>query len=217
METGRTMKCESNLRQIGAAMFTFSQDHNNCFPESGAAIPWGTTDPNTGLGPWMQQLGPYIGNPGDPQYSQGKSVFTCPSSYLLIASNTATKYYSYFNGAHAAMAAESGTPQQGQFATVRRTSIAMPAEQILSGDVTDWPASGVVDSDKDDYTQCPIDAQASFHNGAINLLYVDGHVAEAKWNANSLSQGYFDPTRMSTHYPGTKNPLTSQYYTYLAP
>jgi prepilin-type processing-associated H-X9-DG protein/prepilin-type N-terminal cleavage/methylation domain-containing protein len=217
MENGRTIKCASNLNQIGTAMLSFSQDHGNSFPESGAVIPWGATDSTTGQQSWMQQLGPYISGTNDPQASQGKSVFTCPSSYIISSASTPAKYYSYFNGAHAAIAAEAGTAQQGKFAAVRRTLITMPVEQILSGDVTDWPAAGVIDADKDDFSQCPFDVKSTIHNGSVNLLFADGHVASATWNPALSPPGYFDQTRMSTHYQGTKNPATGQYYTYLTP
>jgi prepilin-type processing-associated H-X9-DG protein len=80
----------------------------------------------------------------------------------------------------------------------------MPAEQILAGDITDWPdAVGLLDADKNDNVQNPIDIKATFHNGSINILYADGHVAPAKWLTTGSSQGYFDPSRMSTHYQGT--------------
>jgi len=156
----------------------------------------------------MQQLSTYIGYPNDPQTMQGKSVFTCPSSSLLTTAYPVDQYYSYFSGAHAAYAVN------GKFSAVNSRLIIMPAEQILGGDVTDGFGTSAADADKDDYTQSPIDKQSTFHNGMINLLYVDGHVAEAKWNANALSQGYFDPTRMSSHYSGTKNPTTGNYYNY---
>jgi prepilin-type N-terminal cleavage/methylation domain-containing protein/prepilin-type processing-associated H-X9-DG protein len=191
-ENSKTMKCASNLRQIGAAMILFSQDHSDCFPESGGEITWttGTTGPYS----WMQQIAPYIGNAPDPAtQAQGASVFTCPSSSYALSFD---KYYSYFNGAHAAYVAAGG------FAPVRRDLISMPAEQILSGDITDWPEAQM-DADKDDYTQNPIDVKSPFHNGVVNLLYADGHVAEAKWLTSGSSQGYYDPTTMSNHYQGT--------------
>jgi len=206
-ETGRTSACASNLKQIGAAMFMFAQDHGDCFPESGGSIAWGTTDPKTNQGPWMQQIAAYIsGTNADPQYSHGASVFTCPSSSLLTKTLPWDQYYSYFNGGH-----------QGGFGAVRKSMIAMPSEHILSGDITDWNGGGALDADKDDYTQNPFDLKATFHNGVVNILFADGHVEAAKWLANPLSQGYFDPTRMATHYQGTINPATNQYFSYLLP
>ena len=208
-ENGRSAKCADNLRQIGSAMFLFSQDHNQCFPESGSVIPWGSTDGTTGEPSWMEQLGPYLSNPSNPSLGTGGSVFTCPASSPV---KQADKYYSYFNGAHAAYALAQ------KYAPIKRTLVTHPSEQILSGDITDWSDStGVNDADKDDYAQCPIDTLSTFHNGGINLLFADGHVESEKWDTKLSPVGYFDQTRMTTHYDGTGPAGGASYYTYLTP
>jgi prepilin-type N-terminal cleavage/methylation domain-containing protein/prepilin-type processing-associated H-X9-DG protein len=213
-ESSRSAKCANNLRQIGAAMFLFSDDHQNSFPESGGPTPWGTTDGSTGQQSWMQQLGPYLGNPNDPAVSQpGTSVFTCPSSSQQLQGD---KYYSYFNGTHAAGAYLQSAGTGGEFAAVKRTLISHPAEQILSGDITDASAGGINDADKNDYNTCPIDLISTFHNAGINLLFADGHVEAVKWSTSVTPAGYFDNTRMTTHYDGT-GPTAGTYYTYLTP
>jgi general secretion pathway protein G len=196
--TSRTAKCASNLRQIGAAMILFANDHDNRMPESGGPIAWSQNDATTGQHSWMQQLSVYLGNAPDPASTTADSVFTCPASSTIYA---ADKYYSYFNGAHAAIAVS------GTYAAVNRVSIAHPSEQILSGDITDWPGSAT-DADKNDATSCPIDKKSvysngSFHNGAINLLFADGHVDTVQWNAALSIPGYFNPSRMCTIYSGT--------------
>jgi prepilin-type N-terminal cleavage/methylation domain-containing protein/prepilin-type processing-associated H-X9-DG protein len=207
LETGRTTQCANNLRQIGVAMMSFASDHNGYFPESGATISWGAVDTpppgGSGQASWMEQLSVYMSlsqnnNGGattnDPQYA-GKSVFTCPSSSLA---KQADKYYSYFNGAHAAYASSQ------TYGAVKQQLIQYPAEHILSGDVTDWPdAAGLLDADKDDYSQNPFDAQATFHHGKVNILFADGHVSQLLWNTSLKTPAYFDVTKMSTHYGGT--------------
>ena len=203
-ESSRTSKCSSNLRQIGVAMNNFANDNNNYFPESGAVIAWGQTDAGTGKGPWMQQLGPYAsGSSFDPQLANGASIFTCPSS----SQNQAVafdKYYSYFNGGRAAYLVAGG------FAAVNRGLITHPSEYILSGDITTWPnGSGTQDADKDNYNTntiaaaWPATSGINVHSGAANILFADGHVEAAHVNASASAQGYFDPTRMCTHYEGT--------------
>ena len=217
LENARTTKCASNLRQIGASMFSFANEHNGYFPESGANIPWGNTDPpppaGTGQASWTEQLSVYLGlsvnsngtTSNDPQYLAGKSIFTCPSSSLV---KTADKYYSYFNGAHAAFAATNS------FGPVKEQLISFPSKQILAGDITDWPdAAGLLDADKDDYSQNPFDLQSTFHRGKVNILFADGHVGQLLWNSNLKPPGYFDVKAMSTHYTGTSldDPNVSGY------
>jgi prepilin-type N-terminal cleavage/methylation domain-containing protein/prepilin-type processing-associated H-X9-DG protein len=214
-ESGRAAKCANNLHQIGAAMFLYSDDNSNCFPISGGVIPWNGTDATTAHQSWMQQLAPYLGNPADPQTNPTGSVFTCPSAGQSIA---AVKYYSYFNGVHAAKAymQTSGDSGTSEYAAVKRTLIAHPTEQILSGDITNWSSSSSSDADKSDYTQNPISTVSKIHNGSINLLFADGHVEPERWNTNLTPAGYFDNTRMTTHYDGT-GPSQGQYYGYLTP
>jgi prepilin-type N-terminal cleavage/methylation domain-containing protein/prepilin-type processing-associated H-X9-DG protein len=215
-ENSRASKCANNLRQIGTAFFLFADDHSNLFPESGAVIPWNSTDGTTGQQSWMQQLAPYLGNASDPAAGgPTQSVYTCPSSSQVVAPD---KYYSYFNGAHAAKAYLQQNGGTGEYAAIKRTLIAHPSQQILSGDITDWNSSGTSDADKDDYAQCPFDKESTFHNGNVNLLFCDGHVEAEKWNTNLSPAGYFDQSRMTTHYDGTgpiSNPTA--YYQYLTP
>ena len=216
-ETARTGKCASNLRQIGAAMMLFANDHSDYFPVSGSVIAWGKTDQpapyGSGQASWMEQISPYLGstaNSGtgsDPQYSKTGSVFTCPSSSTMPSAYPYDKIYSYFNGAHAARAWAQATTGSSGFLAVKRSRITTPAEYILSGDITSWPdPSPNDDADKDDLTPNPIQSQSTFHNGSVNLLFADGHVSGIIWNqanAGSTDGGYYDNTRMTTVYSGT--------------
>ncbi|MGA2869064.1 MAG: prepilin-type N-terminal cleavage/methylation domain-containing protein, partial [Verrucomicrobiota bacterium] len=54
--------CTSNLHQIGLGMRMFADDNSEFYPESGADIPWGATDPTTLKPSWMEQIFPYMGN-----------------------------------------------------------------------------------------------------------------------------------------------------------
>ena len=69
-----SVRCVSNLRQIGLAMRMYADDNNEFFPESGTAIPWGSVDlpPPNGSGKprWMEQLF---------SFSQNTNLFYCPA------------------------------------------------------------------------------------------------------------------------------------------
>lgn len=222
-ENGRTTKCVSNLRQIGAAMILFAGDNQGNFPMSGNVIQWSGTDsppPNgSGQASWMEQLVPYVGSAtaagikaADPQNLNGKSIFTCPSTSITVPYNAFDKYYSYFNGCYAAYAA--GNPKA--FAPVKQQLITTPSKQIMSGDNLSASLTQL-DADKDDYSYLPLvpptAAKVNFHHGMINLLYYDGHVAAAAYN--NAANGYFNPNTMSTHYSGSavEDPANTGYHT----
>lgn len=218
MENARTTKCISNLRQIGGAMFSFSADNQGNFPLSGGSIPW-TTDSSQPL-PWTEQLIPYLGGSNDtpatmqandPQYLNGKSIFTCPSTSITAPYKGMTGFYSYFNGAHAAWAAEN---PKG-FAAMRQQRISTPSKHIMSGDIASWGNSPANDADKDDYNQNPLlsAAPVKFHHGNVNLLYYDGHVAPTGYINSTV--GYFNVNTMATHYSGTavEDPANTGYLT----
>jgi len=162
----QSARCCSNLRQIYAAMTLHADDHEELFPMSGGSIPWGQTDPMTGLHSWMEQIFPYLNN---------KEVYHCPLDQR--------SQYSYFNGARAAYVNASS------FAAVDRRRITYPQAFVLSGDTGGIMGSGGLfdpaDADKDDYTQnCvggPIGGGAPWmawqrHGDGQNLLFADGHV-----------------------------------------
>ena len=202
-ENGRTIKCTSNMRQIGAGMFLFAQEHNGYFPQSspsGSEIKWGNVGTDTQQPSWMEQVGPYVGtvsgtnSPDDPKVANGRSIFTCPSS-SIIASMPNDKYYSYFNGVNAAVAL-SGTTGGGTTA-VKQQLLKKPAEFILSGDVTNGSFSTQDNADKNDSLNGGPFSSATaptglstgvlkplFHRGMINLLYADGHVAAVQWTSS---------------------------------
>jgi len=177
-------KCESNLRQIGVAMFGFAAENDENLPESGGVIPYGTTDPTTKTCGWCQQLEPYVG-PGTGVGGKD-TIFQCPDSSKVIPEN---QTYSYFNGAHAALA------DTGGFAPVSLIKVKSPSQHIMAGDIAVAGLFTSDDADKDDYTQDPAfggnAGTIPIHLGASNVLFYDGHVASLK---------KFDPVTMTTVY-----------------
>jgi len=160
-----SVRCVSNLRQIGLAMRMYSDDFNELFPESGTVIPWGGVDyaPPFGSGKhsWMEQLISFTVN---------TNLYHCPAD--LKSS------FSYFNGVRAAFVALGYNR-----GSVNSKSILFPSAYVLGGDTVDF---NPMDADKDDYDQNCVGGVANgtpalawqTHNRGQNILFADGH---AKW------------------------------------
>lgn len=158
----KTAQCLSNLRQIGLGMNLYADEFGGRFPESGGIILWDQTDPQTGKPGWMQQI---------ISFTRNTNVYRCPAQLQEV--------FSYFNGARAAMIANSN------FASVDTRQIHFPSAQVLSGDTT-WTDEGIADADKDDYSQNCVGGAVNgnpwtgwqIHNLGQNIMFTDYH---AKW------------------------------------
>lgn len=179
-ESGRATSCASNLKQIGLALFQYSEDNNGPFPTAGAEISWDELDPATGRGPWTQQIQPYVKN---------TQIFRCPSD--------SSSDYSYFLAGRAAYL------EMGAFAPIDARRIQFPTAFVLSGDTTSGTgAFGSLDADKDDYSQNCVGGAVNGtpfvpgdrHNSAQNLLFADGHVK--RFTAYNPELMTFDYTTM---------------------
>jgi prepilin-type N-terminal cleavage/methylation domain-containing protein/prepilin-type processing-associated H-X9-DG protein len=183
-----TSSCSSNLHQVALGMRMFADDNSEFYPESGATIYWGATDPTTGKPSWLQQIFSYVGN---------TNVFNCPANVQLPGYLRGP--YNYFNGCNAAYVAAS------TFAAVKGTAILFPSAFVLSGDTAGTKSNGAglqfdpQDADKDDYTQNCVGGAASpditeywqIHSKGQNVMFADGH---SKWykgfNAGEMTFAY---------------------------
>ncbi|MCS7033524.1 MAG: prepilin-type N-terminal cleavage/methylation domain-containing protein [Phycisphaerae bacterium] len=183
-EQSKTLKCSSQLRQIGIALNNYAVNYRWQLP---AWSKWhvaggdGTGEDEPGDG-WTEQLAPYMTGPLS-------EVYNCPNfpeerriNYFLAAR------YSYKTGRH--------TMKLGE---IRRSS-----QFVLSGDCTAptlYPRSFGIsnytqdDCDKDDATQQGVvfknePGGMNMHRGGNNILFADGHVALFL---------AFDPTAMTFH------------------
>jgi prepilin-type processing-associated H-X9-DG protein len=206
MSRARATKCASNLHQISQAMITFAGDNNGNLPTSGAAIPYNSTDvappQGSGLNGWTQQLELYLGGQGAAAEKGSGSIFQCPDWQKVTAGSGSiypNKYYSYFNGSHAA----DPTGSHGGFKPVSLMKIREPSMHIIAGDIA-FPVfyelnDGLDDCDKDDYglnNPAFNGGTIPIHNGYVNLAFADGHVERAS---------SYDNTKMTTHYDGIES------------
>jgi prepilin-type N-terminal cleavage/methylation domain-containing protein/prepilin-type processing-associated H-X9-DG protein len=201
--SAKKAKCSSNLRQIGIGMLAFAADNNENLPESGGTIPYGgPVDPTTGKLSWTQQMEPYL---GASSVNGSNPIYQCPA---LVGTGNAQ--YSYFNGAHAAYAANNN-----QFAALNLMKIHSLSAYILAGDIA-FPMFTANDADPDDYNNDPAfnggtplsPTKITIHGGASNVLFADGHVESLK---------YFDYTVNTTVYPGPGTDSAGKPYDYLYP
>jgi len=174
-----TIRCSSNLRQIGLGMKMYADDNAEYYPESGGNIYWNAIDTGgTEKASWMQQIYAEVGN---------TNVYNCPGNAQLPTDMQGP--FNYFNGCRAAYVVAGGD------APVKSTRIQYVSAYVLSGDtcgvpnVTSGENGGSFDpddADKDDYSQNCVGGAVNgspfelwqVHSLGQNLLFGDGHV---KW------------------------------------
>jgi prepilin-type N-terminal cleavage/methylation domain-containing protein len=178
------ISCVSNLKQIGLGLRMFADDNEDLYPQSGGAITWNLTDPNSPSNGWMQQVYGYV---------QNTNVYRCPGNAQLPATNQSP--FNYFNGVRAAYVAAGN-----QRAAVNGRRIFFPAAYVLAGDTIDNGQFFLRDDDdKDDYSQNCVGGAVNgtpvvewqAHNKGQNVLSADGR---AKWY-----KGY-SPNEMTFRY-----------------
>jgi prepilin-type N-terminal cleavage/methylation domain-containing protein len=185
--------CTSNLRQIALGMRMFADENDETYPESGATIHWGDTDPTTKKPSWMEQVYPYIHN---------TNVFNCPGNIQLRVDLRGP--FNYFNGCNAAYGAARA------FAAIKSTTILFPSLFVLGGDTAGTQNNGAglkfdpQDADKDDYTQNCVGGAASdalteywqIHSKGQNVMFADCH---SKW------YNHYSPSEMTFGYDCVTN------------
>jgi prepilin-type N-terminal cleavage/methylation domain-containing protein/prepilin-type processing-associated H-X9-DG protein len=165
------IKCASNAKQLGLAMQMYGDDNGSWLPMAHGAVAWGATNPP----PWSQPLAPYFNN---------TNILCCPSLCQFFEKSP----YNYFMGARAAYVAAGDA-----LASVALKRIALPSQFILSGDCN-YPFQ-TTDADPDNYSQDtlfdPINLPPRAHNGWLNVLFGDGHVANYRaFSTNDMTFSY---------------------------
>jgi prepilin-type processing-associated H-X9-DG protein len=170
-EAAKTIRCASNLRQIGIALYAYSAQYKGELPTwSGWHVyPPGSPEDTPGFTAWTIQLEPFIGqNPNSPTWD-------CPS----FPADTPLNYF-----------LESRWSSRHGRQNIKFTDVSHPSEFVLSGEATNRqkyaPPFGINpatthDCDMDDATWKPIlfadePGGLNIHTSGNNVLFLDGHV-----------------------------------------
>ena len=187
--------CSAQIRNLTQGLDMYASDFQDRYPIAAGVIDWGQiSEPATNgasayaptyLPSWMEQMFDYVGN--------SKDVLSGCHAYP-----NETPYH-YFLGTRAAFIDAGGR------ASVVRSKVQYTSALVLGGDnnirFSDNADNDIYDADKDDYNfQCLVfdgdydgDGRAwtPQHNGALNVMFVDGHVSVIT---------EFDPDKMTYRY-----------------
>lgn len=152
-ERAVTVRCISNLRQLGLAMQSYANDHDDLLPPAGKFIPWDSTDPIA----WTRELF---------NYYEATNVLHCPA---LVRAEP-EHLFNYFMGSRAVWVTTA------KLGSVPLSRIEFPSEYIVSGDYN-HPPFKPGDADPDNYSQDTLFGRPSpVHHRRVNILFADWHV-----------------------------------------
>jgi prepilin-type N-terminal cleavage/methylation domain-containing protein/prepilin-type processing-associated H-X9-DG protein len=170
-ERAITIKCLSNLKQLGTSMVMYGDDNQSLLPQANGDVPWASTNPV----PWLRLLADYYKN---------TNVVRCPAFTQFYHQSP----YSYFLGSRAAYI-DAGLAD----APVSMKKILVPGQYILSGDCN-WDFTAT-DADPDNYTQDTLFWNPSpTHNHKVNVLFADTHAGiSSHFSSNEMTFSYTQP------------------------
>jgi prepilin-type processing-associated H-X9-DG protein/prepilin-type N-terminal cleavage/methylation domain-containing protein len=179
-EMGKSIKCQSNLRQLGAATVMYANEHKNC-------LPYPTTTKGEQM-LWFNCLDPYLkvvggnnrtGVAGSRDYTTYKQCVVWDEfegGVDIAGSQNAGKEFArtYKMNSH--------LRHNNPYGVAKITAVRDSTARVLYGDATSLDHAGPVDSqwesgqfsfEVDDKTQA---GPALRHMGGANIVFVDGHV-----------------------------------------
>ena len=192
--TAKTIKCVSNLKQLGNAVVFYSDDYNG----------WLLTQTNYGNGmasSWKLYLAPYLSsrfNPNNGSFGFGTwdhtGVFLCPEWTYFKGTNFLDD--SYYGGYAWNQLMGSGVATDAEFKRCKLGGIAKHSDTILIGDsgpdptvAADYNCSTLVPPRYLQYVYIPK------HSKGFNLLWADFHVdwqtLPYLWNGKEGNKDYF--------------------------
>ena len=220
-DKARSAESQSNLRQIGALLYTYAADNNGCFPTARSTLRfnpnWQSVDERRRS--WQMQLIPYfitidISNMTIEEAESSPLFKIFRSRHAAQYWNNA-KVWGYFLGSHAAgVQAQEDTGDIFAQALIAH-KIRYPSKHILAGETFAGPFE-LYDSDRDDYAG----NNPAFRGGAnqpnvkVNILFADGHVGSYPRDLRELKKHdpNFDPNEeFSVTYEGPDSPYPSYF------
>jgi len=145
-EKARTTKCVSNLKQIGLALFMYSDDYNGFCPKA---------EGYSSTKQWSAENGPLV----EGGYLNWKVVFGGNSSLGGYVGACPSRWTMWEYGLNWYLGA--GSP------FLKYSKFLHPSETLMVGEGKDLWTVGWVYKDDMDWWE---------HNGGANVLYCDGHV-----------------------------------------
>jgi len=177
-QSARTVHCASNLRTIGQVLATYADDNKSWHPYTSEWQVWGgdgTFPDEPGLG-WPELLQNYMSTR---EVYVDKARPDAPMAYFLQS-----RYARWL------LAQAGGTPDPMRPLATHLPTVVFASQFVLGGDCMSrgffslpyGPASRAPNCDFDDgEAECAFLAGALVpHQGAVNLLYGDNHVAASK-------------------------------------
>ncbi len=195
--SARSLKCSSNLRQIGQMFALYSSENIGFLPPLNSQSSYNADAVNKDIFGMYHSLGKYVGKPywsilrwdgsfwrvGDPKGPDGekdffrKTVFVCPD-YEIIFQNQVEAYKNgYAESTWLQMPGGWGSGTDRVWAKPRRISrISQPSNRVHVAESWSKGSAQWHISSKSDVNTRTFDLQR--HMGGGNVLFADGHV---KW------------------------------------
>ena len=176
-EKAKQMDCVNNQKQLGTAFLMYLGDNDDTFPYISQTISGQIID-------WGLQIAPYCTVYKDPvaaRILQGtlatNAIF--PGKIFFCTSNTVKKWtggYSTYSGNYTANYTLLGYP--GAVVSTKVSRLKKPSQNGVLWDGKYAPTGGWFGNidNTSTYTTC-----SYCHQGAINILYTDGHVLSSKY------------------------------------
>jgi prepilin-type N-terminal cleavage/methylation domain-containing protein/prepilin-type processing-associated H-X9-DG protein len=172
-ETAKASACKSNMKQMGIAWYMYVEEHNDQLVPCRAVNFYPARSTNVNMY-WHEFLMDYLNVKYNPstyaRFSKFDTVFYCPSmsdtSTLIYQNSYGMNYYSI-----------GGNNYNAYVSYKKVNEIRRPSEQLL---VTDCRGASA-DIGGFYVTPAAVDLTVKFrHQNASNIVYVDGHVDNAR-------------------------------------